>query len=372
KLCGFVFTEFRDVTNEYNGYYRLDGSDKQFGYEAFVPDMTLADLHSADFIVMDTAPCQTIDAGAEVSVPLLRSSYSDQHHGETLRLVWELWYDNLGTRVVADCGSISIEWNGYGVAQMEPVALRMPAQDAVAVLAIRLMDAANNVITRNFTTFDVQSGKQNGYYSAGAGNGFVRTKVGCFSEQSFSNTWEAIEGSKVNGIGSGHFIYNITLPDQAEHAVINEVEIMFEASAKRVLARNVEGAKVLDAGLDMMHGADANVEYNSSTYYMTDDEKHTSVVHVLVDGEKVGSFFLPDDPADSRGVLSWHYQPMVRKLDEAGSYGYLCKVSIPGQLAAKLDRNRSLKLELQAEEGGLALYGRNAGRYPVGLMIRYN
>ena len=27
KMCGFVFTEFRDVTNEFNGYYRLDGPD---------------------------------------------------------------------------------------------------------------------------------------------------------------------------------------------------------------------------------------------------------------------------------------------------------------------------------------------------------
>lgn len=31
KLCGFVFTEFRDVTNEFNGYYRLDGTDKNSG-----------------------------------------------------------------------------------------------------------------------------------------------------------------------------------------------------------------------------------------------------------------------------------------------------------------------------------------------------
>ena len=31
KLCGFVFTEFRDVTNEFNGYYRLDGTDKNLG-----------------------------------------------------------------------------------------------------------------------------------------------------------------------------------------------------------------------------------------------------------------------------------------------------------------------------------------------------
>ncbi|MCL6458857.1 MAG: beta galactosidase jelly roll domain-containing protein, partial [Gorillibacterium sp.] len=356
KLCGFVFTEFRDVTNEFNGYYRLDGSDKQFGYEDFVPDMTIADLHSADFIVIDAAPCQTVDAGAEVVVPLLRSSYSDRYHGQALRVVWQLWYDDLGTRTVADCGSFSLEWDGYGVTPLESIGLRMPAQDAVAVLAVSLVDAADRVITRNFTTFDVRSDKENGDYNTGTENRFVRAKVESFSEQSFPYVWEAIEGSKVNGTGTGHFTYTITLPDQAAQAVISDVAILFEASAKRVLARNVEGAKVLDAGIDMMHGASADVEYNSNTYYMTDDDKHTSLIHVLVDGEKVGSFFLPDDPADSRGVLSWHYQPIVNKLDEAGSYGYLCKASIPGRLAAKLDRNRSFQLELQAENGGLALY----------------
>jgi hypothetical protein len=31
KMCGFVFTEFRDVLNEFNGYHRIDGSDNTFG-----------------------------------------------------------------------------------------------------------------------------------------------------------------------------------------------------------------------------------------------------------------------------------------------------------------------------------------------------
>jgi hypothetical protein len=103
---------------------------------------------------------------------------------------------------------------------------------------------------------------------------------------------------------------------------------------------------------------------------MTDEECHESRLQVLIDGEPVESFVLPDDPADSRGVLSWHYQPVSNKLDEAGSYGYLCKVTVPGRIAAKLDRSRRLNLSLQADAGGLALYGRNAGRYPIDLLVR--
>lgn len=142
KMCGFVFTEFRDVTNEFNGYYRLDGTDKDFGYGDFVPGMTIADLHSPDFIVIDAPPCRTVEGGERVAVALLRSSYSDRYHGRTLKLDWELWYDQLGERQAADRGEASIEWNGYGVAPIAPLNLTMPNRDAVAVLAVRLLDEA--------------------------------------------------------------------------------------------------------------------------------------------------------------------------------------------------------------------------------------
>jgi len=369
KLCGFVFTEFRDVTNEFNGYYRLDGSDKDFGYDAFVPGMTIADLHSPDFIVIDAPPCQTVDAGREVIVPLLRSSFSDRNHGQNLALKWELWYDNLGTRVVADNGHMSVDWDSFGVKSLPSLNVILPDQDAVAVLAVSLINGKDEVLTRNFITFDVRRVNDSGGVK-GEGE-CIRIPVGSYVEQTFKHQWEAIQGEKINGAGEGHFAYDITLPDIMEKKMIGEIEIMFEASAKRVLARNVEGAKINDMGIDLMHGADARVEYNPNTYYMTDDERHQSRVNVLVEGKRIGSFLLPDDPADSRGVLSWHYQPLANKLDEAGSYGYLCKVNIPGQIAARLDRTRSFRLELEVEEGGIALYGRNAGRYPMDLLIRY-
>ncbi|MCC3376747.1 glycoside hydrolase family 2 protein [Cohnella sp. REN36] len=369
KMCGFVFTEFRDVVNEFNGYYRLDGSDKQFGYEDFVPGMTLADLHTADFVVIDAPPCQTVQAGSEATVQLLRSSFDDRYHGETLRLEWELTYDNLGLRVTADSGSADIAWDGFGVYPLAPITLRLPAQDAVGVLGVRLVDAQGRVVTRNFTTFDVRGGEENGVYTADGG--FVSVPVGQFASHTFAYEWSSIQGAKASGGKAGEFVYDVRLPELAERGTISEVEIWFEASAKRLLARNVEGEQIRQHGIEFMHGASANVEFNPNTYYMTDDEKHASRVNVLVDGERIGSFVLADDPADSRGVLSWHYQTAANKLEEAGSYGYLCRAVVPGRLAARLDRSRSFKLQLQADEGGIALYGRNAGRYPIDLLVRY-
>ncbi|MDF2924019.1 MAG: glycoside hydrolase [Paenibacillaceae bacterium] len=368
KLCGFVFTEFRDVVNEFNGFYRLDGSDKDFGYEAFVPGMRLADLHTADFIVIDAPPCQTVEAGATVAVPLMGSSFSDCYHGQSLELAWELWYDNLGIRTTAAGGTNLLAWDGYGVKPLDQLTLSMPRCDAAAVLALCLLNPAGEVITRNFATFDVRSGKEHGMYQGGAEH--ISVPVTGFKEATFPYKWTAVQDNKVNGGGAGHFAYDIRLPGGSEVQGIAAVEIFFEASAKRVLGRNIEGARERKPGINLMHGGSADVDYNPNTYYMTDDERHASRISVLVDGEQIDAIVVQDDPADSRGVLSWHYQPVANKLDEAGSYGYLCRVKLPGRLAARVNRNRSFRLELAADEGGLALYGRNAGRYPIGLLVR--
>ncbi|WP_246627399.1 glycoside hydrolase family 2 protein [Paenibacillus solanacearum] len=370
KMCGFVFTEFRDVTNEFNGYYRLNGTEKRFGYEAFVPGMTLTDLHSPDFIVIDAPPCQTVDASAAVQVALLRSSFDDRHFGKTLRLSWELWFDDLGVRTVADQGSVALEWNGYGVSPLAPLTVRMPDQDAVAVLGLKLSTLEGEAVMRNFTTFDVRSKAHDD--AAEESSRRISVPVGQFKSQTFPYQWNAIQGHKTNGGGAGMFEYEIALPDQAELGFLSSVDIYFEAGAKRLLVRNIEGDVQIKADISFMHGADAHTERNSNTYYMTDEERHESRIEVCIDGEPVESFLLPDDPADSRGVLSWHYQTVANKLEEAGSYGYLCKVSVPGRIAAKLDRTRKLLLTIRTDEGGVALYGRNAGRYPIDLLVSCN
>ncbi|MGK9250541.1 glycoside hydrolase family 2 protein [Paenibacillus humicus] len=369
KLCGFVFTEFRDVTNEFNGYYRLDGSAKDFGYDGIVPGMTLRDLHSADFIVVDAAPCVTTDAGAEAAVPLLRSSFSDRYHGERLTLEWELAYDELGVRRVESSGVVQLDWDGYGTSPLQPLVLTMPQRDALAILSLRLVDGQGKVVTRNFTAFDVRSGQPGGEY--GADGGTLSIPVGSFSEHSFAHQWEAIGGHKQNGGKEGSFVFEAVLPDAGEQALITDVDIWFEASSKRLLARNYGVDKEQRTDINYMHGDSADSEWNRNTYPMTGEHKHESRVEVLIDGERAASFVLPDDPADARGILSWHYQPAANKLNEAGSYGYLCRASLPPSLTAKLDTTRRFKLELRASEGGLALYGRNAGRYPVDLVVRY-
>jgi predicted transcriptional regulator len=101
---------------------------------------------------------------------------------------------------------------------------------------------------------------------------------------------------------------------------------------------------------------------------MTDETLHPSAVTVRVNGELAGRVELADDPADHRGILSWHAQPRDRRLREAGSYGQLVRVTIPPAALARAAASREVVVRLEVDDalpGGLAIYGARFGRYPV-------
>lgn len=89
EVNGFIFTEFRDVINEFNGYYRIDDGKKEFGYAGYVPGMTVRDLHSYDFLAVDCEPMKTCRPGETVVIPMVISSFEERHHGEKMSVVWE-------------------------------------------------------------------------------------------------------------------------------------------------------------------------------------------------------------------------------------------------------------------------------------------
>lgn len=64
KICGYVYTELTDVEWEHNGYLNYDRSPKEWGYDAFVPGMRLADLNGTDMVGLDCPPCQTLRPGS--------------------------------------------------------------------------------------------------------------------------------------------------------------------------------------------------------------------------------------------------------------------------------------------------------------------
>ncbi|WP_282942574.1 sugar-binding domain-containing protein [Paenibacillus sp. RC67] len=376
KLCGFIFTEFHDVINEFNGYYRMDRQEKDFGYGEFCPGMSLQDLHSPDFIVIDGPPCQTVSPGEDIEVPLLASSYSGRYHGQSLQLKWELYYDSLEGKTIAGMGELEIAWDGYGVRPLETVQLKMPQVDAVAVLAVVLQTTEGTVITRNFITFDVQSGDSNGVYAVEGE--WLSIRPAAYTSAQWDFEWKALFEQKVNGGGAGFFEYEISLPENNNTSSVGEIEVLFEAGAKVVLGKDKEMITAKPHDISYMHGAKMDPGMNINSYFMTDESYHPSYVDVSVDGEYLRKLYLQDDPADSRGVLSWHYQADDRKLEEAGSYGYLQRILIPSRIVARILDKGSFTMRLsvsegtvEGEAGGLAIYGRNSGRYPIDIIIRW-
>ena len=95
---------------------------------------------------------------------------------------------------------------------------------------------------------------------------------------------------------------------------------------------------------------------------MTDEIKFSSDINIYVNDKFHKTFVLEDDPADHRGILSWHNQLENRILNEAGSYGYLIKLP----LDLKNFKDAPLKIRLETKnDGGLAIYGKSFGRYPL-------
>ena len=105
---------------------------------------------------------------------------------------------------------------------------------------------------------------------------------------------------------------------------------------------------------------------------MTDTVRFPSAVRVNVGGAEArhmaGRYELKDDPADHRGILSWHSQKRDRRLREAGSYGYLVSVPLSEAVLEEAAKAKQLTIRLEVDPalpGGLAVYGERFGRYPL-------
>ena len=351
NICGFVFTEFHDVINEFNGYYRIDNQKKNFGYDALGMGMQLKELHAADFIAYDAPPCRTIGSGEEAETPIYYSNLGGAPAGSKLTVEWFLH----GVHGYYEQGSREFVSNGDGLMDLGKVTVTMPELADTAALTFRLV-CGGKVLSRNFCTFDVRGPR--------ACAAYVRP---CnYAEKHFANDWQALSGHKVCGVGEGSFVYEIPTESFDE---FDRVELRFEASAKMQLKKDANGAVEQQEGADFMAGYRMDPGENHNSYFMTDEKLFPSTLTVLAEGEKVFEQQLPDDPADCNGVLSWHYQTRDRYLDEAGSYGYLMIVPIGGEALKKAKEKGKLRVELRCDAGGLAIYGRNAGRFPMDIEI---
>ena len=179
--------------------------------------------------------------------------------------------------------------------------------------------------------------------------------------------WAAMDGRKQDGAGAGYFEYRLAWPRDLRAEDVVGASFVAELGAKQLFGKDrsdkgrVQGDFMLGAGTH-------DPGLNPNAYPMTDGVTYPSAVRIVVNGVPLGSFDLPDDPADHRGLLSWHAQKRDGRLDEAGSYGTLVTATVNAQALRSAAAAGELRVRLEVDEAlpaGLAVYGEASGRYPA-------
>ena len=362
KCAGWLYTEHHDVCNEWNGYVRFDRTAKYTGIEQIFPGMSLNDLHADAYLALDSELCRSFEPGAKCPVPLFISLTTDKYMGRKLSVTAVVrWWDEQGklTESPAKEVALSIDATAWMHADIGTVNVQLPNVPAVGAICFSVKNGAK-IIARNFTTFVTVAEKA-------AKDGVIRVSPKDFTKAKWSQKqWNIFDGLKVNGAGKGFFEYEFKLPAKADKAAVFRAEI----SAKRLNGKDIENDKVGTVDMDHMLGKGFHdPSKNANSYPMTDTDCWSGTLRVYANGKLVHTNALPDDPADHRGILSWFAQPHDRKLNEAGSYGYLVEAAIPEEIIAKAKGKLTIRLE--TDDHGLAIYGAKFGRFPLDLTLSF-
>jgi galactose mutarotase-like enzyme len=374
KLAGWLYTEHHDVVNEWNGYWRYDRSWKETGLGEIVDGMSLRDLHAPLYIAVgDPELSRTVRPGEHVDVPLYASFLTGSlAFGDSLTLRAELsGWNALGERKRYGASVTHVPYRPWLSAPLPPLPVTMPEERAVVVLAVRLEDATGTVLQRNFTTFVVDAEPPE-VATLEDGRRVRVARVPAAAVQDGGGRWSlkqwtVLGDRKLNGAGSGFFEYRIPWPAGLDERDVAGATFIVEASAKRLNGKDRDSSATDDQDY-MRGGGFHDPSRNPNSYPMTGTTPFRSAVAVRVNGHAAGRWELADDPADSRGILSWQAQPHDGHLYEAGSYGQLLRVPIPADAIRDAARQGALTVRLEVDEalpGGLAIYGARFGRYPV-------
>ncbi len=360
EIAGWLYTEHHDVINEWNGYWRFDRTNKFTGLEELVVGMKLNDFHAPVYISTGNEICKTVKGGESVTLPLYLSSMSGTDYGKQLKLSYNLtWTNSIGETSMHIKNSKLFDYTPYMQTELQPLTFDVPDFNGLAIVTLQLEDLRGNVLHKNFIHLEIVSESK-----------IPKTEILSIGPDAFTHSqwsekqWSVLDGLKVCGAGNGYFEYTFKLNKALDANTVKEAYFLVEISAKELFVKDRDQKE--QTGVDFMLGGKASPSGNPNAYPMTDEKLFPSKIIVTVNGEVAMTTLLPDDPADHRGVLSWHHQLKDRKLREAGSYGYLTKVRVTKKQLKSAVEKGELVIQLKAVgQGGIAVYGKSFGRYPL-------
>ena len=347
KIQGYVYTELSDIEWEHNGFLNYDRSPKVFGYDNFVPGMTVADLQGADFVGVDGPPAIEAKVGEPISVPIFVSHYSDLDAPPTLR--WAAsGVNDRGDRVEIPGRDRAVEWAKYGVKNQRPIVLKIN-EPLVGAVSLVLTDKSGKKLAANYVNLVVRpEAPAPRVERAGDREVTVRFSPEEYARSSWSVGKPSDAPGKAFGRGSGTLEYRLKLPATVLKAGVKSVSLLAEVASK--------------AGREKVEWAQ---RYSIEDYPQTDGKLHPSTLDIAVPGARLGRVELLDDPADARGVLSH----LARR--DPGSHGQIVRVSadLPENARAAMAGGGPLSISFNVADdaphkGGVCLFGAEAGAYP--------
>jgi hypothetical protein len=355
KICGYVYTELTDIEWEHNGLANYDRSRKEFGYEAFVPGMTVRDLTAADFVGLDAPPCQTLAPRSFFSAPVFFCHYGARRLNE-ITLRWRVdGVDRFGECRSFSEGSWSLKPEQYRAAGIGTLETELPNEPCLATVAVWVEDESGEVVARNYVNVDLFDRPASDVERT-SGGWVLRKAPGDFDASTWDNPRLGPKASKFAAAGAGAVEFRFVLPEEGiDPTSIRGLRLRFEAAARTAFQRIAWKAKT-----------------KSTDYPQTEERKLPTDVTISLNGVELETVRLPDDPADARGVLSHHLTDW-----DLGSYGFLTDVVVPLErvqeiLAAAEPGCLTARFEVRKEaekRGGISLYGARMGAYPLDVLL---
>jgi hypothetical protein len=255
----------------------------------------------------------------------------------------------------------------------------VPDQNMLMIFTTRLLDGNGEVLQHNFVPFKVIGNEPS--------DKIIITKSPSeFNEASWSiKQLTPQNGSKIWGMGSGYFEYKFDLPKNIDVKNIEDIEFRAELASRYPQSKYLEEGEAERIGMTVVSEKGTDNGYGKNSYPQTDKKLHGSVVKITANDKKIAEVELSDDPADHRGILSWMNQKPGWQwgsedhseqwlLDEAGSYGYLVKAELDETSKKSALATGKVTVRLYVDEstnnrGGLSIYGKESGMYPMDLTL---